>query len=185
MSSNQTLRTYTPASLYSGPNRHPFNRSTRPTYLPDRGQAARSPDTWTCPVLQTALPEGIAVRPPWNLRWSRFCCSRSLVGIIQFSVWFWSFQVAEHAAREGARRYAVDPCNPGANNALVRSRVGSAAAGAVAVGGTFSGGNPPAAGDDVTVTVTFRVHQIGGGLVPTPDFITQRATSRVEDVEDC
>jgi Flp pilus assembly protein TadG len=108
-----------------------------------------------------------------------------LVGIIQFSVWFWSFQVAEHAAREGARRYAVDPCNPGANNALVRSRVGGAAAGAVAVGGTFSGGTPPAAGDDVTVTVTFRVHQIGGGLVPTPDFITQRATSRVEDVEDC
>lgn len=108
-----------------------------------------------------------------------------LIGIIQFSVWFWSFQVAEHAAREGARRYAVDPCNPSANNALVRSRVGSAAAGAVSVGGTFSGGNPPAAGDDVTVTVSFSVHQIGGGLIPTPDVITQRATSRVEDVEDC
>lgn len=108
-----------------------------------------------------------------------------MVGIIQFSVWFWSFQVAEHAAREGARRYAVDPCNPTANDALVRARVGGAAKGAVAVSGSFSGGSPPNAGDDVTVTVSFGVHQIGGGLIPTPAVITQRATSRVEDVEDC
>lgn len=108
-----------------------------------------------------------------------------LVGIIQFSLWFWSFQVAEHAAREGARRYAVDPCNASANDALVRNRVGSATSGAVAVSRSFSGGNPPAAGDDVTVTVSFPPHQISGGLIPTPDVITQRATSRVEDVEDC
>jgi Flp pilus assembly protein TadG len=108
-----------------------------------------------------------------------------LVGIIQFSLWFWSFQVAEHAAREGARRYAVDPCNSSANDALVRSRVGSATSGAVSISSAFSAGNPPEAGDDVTVTVSFPPHQIGGGLIPTPDVITQRATSRVEDVEDC
>ncbi len=108
-----------------------------------------------------------------------------MVAIIQFSVWFWSFQVAEHAAREGARRYAVDPCNSAGNDALIRSRVGGAASGAVAVSGAFSGGSPPNAGDDVTVTVSFSVHQIGGGLIPTPAVITQRATSRVEDVEDC
>ncbi len=108
-----------------------------------------------------------------------------VIGIIQFSIWFWSFQVAEHAVREGARRYAVDPCNTSANNAVVRSRVGSAAAGRVGVARRFSDTNPPEAGDDVTVFVRFRVHQIGGGLVPTPRFIRQSATSRVEDVEDC
>ncbi len=33
-----------------------------------------------------------------------------LLGIIQFSLWFWGFQVGAHAAQEGARQYAVDPC---------------------------------------------------------------------------
>jgi TadE-like protein len=108
-----------------------------------------------------------------------------MIGIIQFSVWFWSFQVAEHAVLEGARRYAVDPCNDGANDALIRSRVGSAASGVIEVQRAFSGATPPDAGDDVTVTIRFPVHQIGGGLVPTPDFISQSATSRIEDVEDC
>lgn len=108
-----------------------------------------------------------------------------MIGIIQFSVWFWSFQVAEHAVLEGARRYSVDPCNDGANDALIRSRVGSATSGVIEVNRAFSGTTPPEAGDDVTVTIRFPVHQIGGGLVPTPDFISQSATSRVEDVEDC
>lgn len=108
-----------------------------------------------------------------------------LVAIIQFSIYFWAYQVGAHAANEGARRYAVDPCNTGANNALVVSRVGSAAAGATGVSHVFAqgigntGGLEP--GDTVTVTVTFSAPSIGGPL-PSMPTITKSATARVEDV---
>ena len=107
-----------------------------------------------------------------------------VLAIVQFSIYFWSYQVASHAAREGARRWAVDPCG-GGNTALVQSRVGSAAAGGVSVGAAFSGGSPPESGDEVTVTVSFAVHELAGGMIPLPSSVTKRATARVEDVEEC
>lgn len=105
-----------------------------------------------------------------------------LVAIIQFSIYFWAYQVGAHAANEGARRYAVDPCNTGANNALVVSRVGSAAAGATGVSHSFAkSGATLKPGDSVTVTVTFAAPSIGGPL-PSLPTITKSATARVEDV---
>lgn len=107
-----------------------------------------------------------------------------ILGILQFSVLFWSLNVAEHASREGARAYATDPC--ASHVALVTERVGAASAGGLSATSSFSGANPPAAGDEVTVTVAFNVHRVDGnffGFIPAT--ITQSATARVEDVEDC
>lgn len=112
-------------------------------------------------------------------------------GVIQASLFFWGFDVASHAAREGARRYAVDPCNlSGQNVTITRSRAAVAASGAVTVGaptfakgpGNLAGGHE--AGDQVTITVSFSAKSIGG-LIPAFPTITKSATARVEDVENC
>lgn len=112
-----------------------------------------------------------------------------LTGIIQTSIYFWSFQVGAHAAREGARRYAVAPCSASVNDALVTSRVGSAAAGSVGITTSFGKGPGNTAagketGDEVEVTVNYSAPSIGG-LVPAFPAITKKATARVEDVGDC
>ncbi|MFZ2503790.1 MAG: TadE/TadG family type IV pilus assembly protein [Nocardioides sp.] len=106
-----------------------------------------------------------------------------MLAIIQYSVYFWSFQVAEHASREGARAYAVNPC--ASQTALITNRVGAASAGGLAISRSFSAANPPEAGDQVTVRVAFNVHRLDGGLLPGPAQVRQVATARVEDVEDC
>lgn len=111
-----------------------------------------------------------------------------LIGIIQFAIYFWSYQVGAHAAREGARRYAVQPCDTAANNALVVDRIGSAAANAPGVSssfakGTGNTGSGHETGDEVTVTVTYSAPAIGD-LISLP-AITKSATARVEDVSEC
>jgi Flp pilus assembly protein TadG len=106
-----------------------------------------------------------------------------VAAIIQLSVWFWSYQTAAHAAREGARRYAVAPCETATNNTLVQNRVGSAASGAVTVSRTPTSGYT--VGSNVTVTVTFATHNLTAGLIPMPTNITKSATARVEDVTGC
>jgi len=106
-----------------------------------------------------------------------------LFGIIQYSIFFWGYQAGANGAREGARRYAVEPCADHA--ALITSRIGGASSGAVASSRSFSGAYPPQAGDSVTVTISFSPQEIAGGLVPMPGTITQTSTARVEDVEDC
>lgn len=104
-----------------------------------------------------------------------------LIGIIQFAIWFWAFQVGSHAAREGARQYAVHPCDD--QTALVQSRVGPAADGPVTVSSpTFTNGNgldpgTTEVGDSVTVTVSFSAHEIGIFTLPV---IAKSATARVE-----
>ena len=51
-----------------------------------------------------------------------------ICGVIQASLFFWGYDVASHAAREGARRYAVDPCNvSGQNVTITQSRAAAAA----------------------------------------------------------
>ncbi len=106
------------------------------------------------------------------------------LAIIQFAVLFWSLNVAEHASREGARAYATAPC--GNHTALVSDRVGPASAGNLSVSRSFPGAYPPAAGDQVTVTVSFDIRRLDGGFLGfLPESVTEDATARVEDVEEC
>ena len=108
-----------------------------------------------------------------------------LLAIMQFSVYFWSFQAASNAAREGARAYAVDPCGSG-QPALVTQRVGAAADGAVTVTKTFQqAGSKLVPGDSVTVRVTFATYDIAGSFVPVPTTVVKTSTARIEDTEGC
>ncbi|KQY64735.1 hypothetical protein ASD30_07540 [Nocardioides sp. Root140] len=113
-----------------------------------------------------------------------------LFGIIQASVYFWSYQTGANAAREGARRYAVAPCGAeAANDQKVKDFVGGAASGTIAVSHSFvkSSGNTGAGretGDQVTVIVTYSAPSIGGFLPAFP-AVTKKASARVEDVQDC
>jgi Flp pilus assembly protein TadG len=109
-----------------------------------------------------------------------------VVAIIQVSIWFWSFQVGGHAAREGARAAAVDarPCNDVNVRTLTTSRVGAAAQGAptVAVSRVDNDGRSGiTVGDEITVDVRFAFHPIGplGTVFPA---IHKTATSRVENI---
>lgn len=109
-----------------------------------------------------------------------------ILAIIQFSTWFWSYQTAANAAREGARRYAVDPCRPDLNDALVRDRVAGAADGPISVSHSFVRSAPLLqAGDTVTVVVRYSTFDLTAGLLPLPTVISKSASARVEDVEDC
>ena len=64
-----------------------------------------------------------------------------ICGVIQASLFFWGYDVASHAAREGARRYAVDPCNlSGQNITITQSRAIGAASTAVGVATAFAKG---------------------------------------------
>lgn len=101
-------------------------------------------------------------------------------GIIQFGLWFWSWQAAGHAAREAARVAAVSPCQDAAitdaaTNGL--QAVPSVAAPVV----TFARTSPVAVGDEITVTVAFDTFDIG--FLPLGPFtVNKSATSRVENV---
>jgi hypothetical protein len=103
-----------------------------------------------------------------------------LIGIIQFSIWFWAYQVGAHAAREGARVAAVNPCATAAVHARIQNRMGSAdSPGTLVIGGPTSSVSPAAPGGEVTVTLTFDVFEIG--LFPMPG-VTKSATARIENV---
>jgi Flp pilus assembly pilin Flp len=112
-----------------------------------------------------------------------------IIATIQYSIFFWGFQAGANGAREGARRWAVDPCGTG-QVTLVRDRIGSAASNTPTVTAVFekdSGNTGPGKepGDKVTVTVVFQPQQITGGFVPLPDEITKTSTARVEDTKGC
>lgn len=105
-----------------------------------------------------------------------------LVGIVQASLFMWAYQVGSHAAGEGARRYAVDPCVD--HTAIVKDRIGTDPAG-ISVGTSFSA-SPKKVGDTVTVTVTYPVEQVAGGLIPgIPTTMTRTSSARIEDVTGC
>lgn len=101
-----------------------------------------------------------------------------VIGIIQASLWMWGYQVGSHAAREGARFAAVDPCDGGAAEDRAELRVGGAG---TAVSAVMVAGATPQVGDEVKVTVTFTPRSIGGPLPPFP-VITKDATARIENV---
>jgi hypothetical protein len=102
-----------------------------------------------------------------------------MIGIIQFALFFWSYQVGSHSAREGARVGAVDPCNSGAITDRVVDRLAGAVEGTPTVNVTRDA-SPVKVGDSVTVKVTFTSRSIGG-LFSLPD-INKSAVARVENV---
>lgn len=107
-----------------------------------------------------------------------------MVGIIQFAIFFWSYQVGAHSAREGARVAAVDPCNTPAIETRVIDRIGGAspdAAPSVDVDRLAADPSGLRVGDEVKVTVNLTSYNMG--LFPFfTGAITKSATARVEHV---
>lgn len=106
-----------------------------------------------------------------------------LIGIIQFSIWFWAYQTASHAAREGARYAAVHPCDTAAIQSKAMTRVNESApvqnnSATISVTRTAS---PIKVGSEVTVRVQFNA--LTFGLIPGfSGAIDKRATTRVENI---
>lgn len=102
-----------------------------------------------------------------------------LFGIIQFGLWFWSWQTGAHAAREAARVAAVQPCD----DADITSAATDAMVGAPATGTSISVTRPAAVrvGDEITIHLTFTTADLG--FFPGFDGLVEKsATSRVENV---
>lgn len=105
-----------------------------------------------------------------------------IIYVMQFAIWFWAYQVGAHAAREGARVGAVNPCDTLAIRDTAALRVGSASNATPSVNVTRSA-TPLKVGDEVTVEVTFSTHTIAAGFLPFPlPSIDKTATARVENV---
>jgi Flp pilus assembly protein TadG len=103
-----------------------------------------------------------------------------LFGIIQFGIWFWSWQQAGHAAREAARVAAVTPCD-----STKIQNAGNGALGGAPTTNTptvsITKTSPVKVGDGITVRVQFTTLNLGF----FPGFtgsIDKSATSRVENV---
>lgn len=103
-----------------------------------------------------------------------------LFGILQFSIWFWSWQTAAHAAREASRVAAVSPCaSADITAAGTDALVGAPATNTPTVRVTKT--SPVKVGDDITVQVEFTTVDLG--FFPGFDGIVDKsATSRVENV---
>jgi Flp pilus assembly protein TadG len=103
-----------------------------------------------------------------------------LFGILQFGLWFWSWQTGAHAAREAARFAAVQPCDA----AGIAGKADAALDGAPMTGTATIDVDTPAdvrVGDEITVHVHFTTADIG--FFPGFDGIVDKsATSRVENV---
>lgn len=101
-----------------------------------------------------------------------------LLGIMQFSMWFWAWQQSGHAAREAARYAAVHPtCT-----AQIRDRGLVALDGAPVTGPNVAVGAVPATvGEPITVTVTATPRDLGFFSFFSP-AINKQATSRLENL---
>jgi Flp pilus assembly protein TadG len=104
-----------------------------------------------------------------------------LFGILQFGIWFWSWQTGAHAAREAARFAAVEPCDESG----IAGKASAALDGAPVTGAAPSiNVDTPAevrVGDEITVHVHFTTVDLG--FFPGFDGIVDKsATSRVENV---
>lgn len=100
--------------------------------------------------------------------------------IIQVSLWMWAYQVASHAAREGARAAAVNPCTTAATTKAV-TRVGGAG---TSVSAAYDPAVPSTAvvGNEVTVKVELKARAIAAGLLPELPKIIKSATARIENI---
>jgi Flp pilus assembly protein TadG len=107
-----------------------------------------------------------------------------VLAVIQLSIWFWAYQVGGHAAREGARVAAVEPCTDAPAQTRAVARIGTAASNTPVVGVTRAdtdGNSGLTVGDEITVNVTFSFHPIGplSSILPAID---KSATARVENI---
>ena len=102
-----------------------------------------------------------------------------LLGIIQFSLWFWAWQVGSHAAREASRVGAVDPCNTAKISDTGIDRLnGTPGNGKSVTVNRPAGGK---VGEVLTVTIKFNAVDLGF----FPGFtgaVDKRATTRIEYV---
>lgn len=104
-----------------------------------------------------------------------------LIGILQFGLWFWSWQVGAHAAREASRVAAVNPCDVTTIKQTGADRLdGAPVTNTPAVSVTRSA-SPVHVGDEVTVDISFTTVDLG--FFPGFDGVVDKsATSRVENV---
>lgn len=103
-----------------------------------------------------------------------------LIGIIQFSIFFWAWQAGAGAAREGARALAVDP-NCSGLQSYVDDHFIPGGISNVSVTKTPADASSLQVGDVIQVDVQFTAFDIG--FFPFFDgAVHERAESRVEHV---
>jgi Flp pilus assembly protein TadG len=108
-----------------------------------------------------------------------------MLGILQYGYHFWALETASATAREAARRLAVGTAWDCTRTEAVDRLSGPAVSAVPAPSYRYaSGASTPTVGDLVTVTVTFQ--SLFVGLLPVPDrgWVSETATSRVENVPD-
>lgn len=104
-----------------------------------------------------------------------------VIGIIQFSLWFWAWQVGGHAAREAARYAAVHPCDTSGISGTANSRLSGPPVDSIPTVGVTRSASPLKVGDDITVEITFtsiNLHFFPGFSAG----VSKSATSRVENL---
>lgn len=108
-----------------------------------------------------------------------------MLGILQYGYHFWALETASATAREAARRLAVGTAWDCTRTEAVDRLSGPAVSAVPAPSYRFaSGAATPAVGDVVTVTVTFQSLFVGLLPVPGEGWISETASSRVENVPD-
>ena len=108
-----------------------------------------------------------------------------MLGILQYGYHFWALETASATAREAARRLAVGTAWD-CTRAEAVDRLSGPAVSAVPspTYGYASGASTPTVGDVVTVTVTFQSLFVGLLPVPGGGWVSETASSRVENVPD-
>ena len=104
-----------------------------------------------------------------------------VIGIIQFSLWFWAWQVGGHAAREAARYAAVNPCDSSKIQTEANKNLSGPPVDSTPTVSVTKSASPVKVGDDITVQVTFT--SINLHFFPGFDAgVSKSATSRVENL---
>lgn len=107
------------------------------------------------------------------------------LGILQYGYQFWALETASATAREAARRMAVGTSWDCTRAEAVDRLSGPAVRDVPAPTYRYSsGGSTPVVGGMVTVTVSFQSLFVGLLPVPNRGWVSESATSRVENVPD-
>ena len=117
-----------------------------------------------------------------------------LFGMIQYGYFFWSLTTASATSREAVRRMVVgtDWTTCAEKWAVEHARNAAVGDRSVTVTRSYSDSSgvpltrPPAAGDLVEVTVSFRSLDLGFPLLPLPDHgtVTQSSRNEIQNVPD-
>lgn len=104
-----------------------------------------------------------------------------VMGIIQFSMWMWAWEVSGSAAREAARYAAVHPCDTAGIQGTAAARLTGPPVDSTPTVAVARSASPLKVGDDVTVQISFTTMN----LHFFPGFsaaVSKGATSRVENL---